>query len=260
MTTDDKKILVTNDDGYDAPGIIALSRSLSRLGSVVVVAPDRERSAIGHGLTFFHPLRVFYMGEDDGVKIYTSDGTPTDCVLLAVHDVIGKKPDLVVSGINRGANLGDDVTYSGTVSAAMEGAIQGINSMAVSLSSYEDYDYSTAARLASQIAQKLLKRKLPGGTFLNVNVPAVKPENIKGVKITYQGRSIYHQGVEKRVDPRGREYYWITGAMPRGREKEGTDFWAIKNNMISITPLHLSMSRKDYVKQFEKWNFTDLSL
>lgn len=202
-----KHILISNDDGIKSPGIILLAESLSRIGKVTVVAPDRERSAVGHGLTFFHPMRVLDLGEKEGVHYFSSDGTPSDCILLGIHLMKDWRPDIVVSGINHGANLGDDVTYSGTVSAAMEGAIQGIPSMAVSLTTYEEADFTYAADFALTVASELIKKGLPDGVFLNVNVPAVPKNEIMGVEITHQGRSVYHQEIS--TDSSWRFRYFI---------------------------------------------------
>jgi 5'-nucleotidase len=249
----DKLILVTNDDGCSAPGINTLIHHLKDIANILVVAPDRERSAVGHGMTFFHPLRVHIIREEENFHFYATDGTPTDCVLIGIYQLTEVMPDLIVSGINRGSNLGDDITYSGTVSAALEGAIQGIPSMAVSLASYDDFDYTTAARFAADMARKLLEKGLPEGVFLNVNVPAVEPEKIKGVQFTKQGRSVYKQQIIKRVDPRERDYFWVTGALPVGEPIEGTDFCAVSNNYISVTPLHLSLSKEDFIGELKEW-------
>lgn len=251
-----KWILLTNDDGYTSPGIEALARNLKRIVRVFIVAPDRERSAIGHGLTFFHPIRAHKVKDDDDLVIYKSDGTPTDCVLLGIHQLMESPPALIISGINRGPNLGDDVTYSGTVAAAMEGAIQAVPSMAVSLNTIDEFDYDTAARFATGMAEILLRNKLPDGVFFNVNIPAIDFSLIKGVEITFQGRSIYHQKIVKRVDPKGCNYYWVTGATPDGESIEGSDFWAVKNNYISITPLHLSLTNMGFINELKNWNIS----
>lgn len=250
----EKCILITNDDGYFAPGIHALGRELKKIARVVIVAPDRERSAVSHALTFFDPIRAWKVSEEENLTIYACSGTPTDCVILGTHHLIENKPGLVISGINRGSNMGDDITYSGTVAGAIEGTIQGINSIAVSLNSIEDFDSSFAARFTAKIADHVLKNNLPDGIFLNINFPAVESDEIRGVEITTQGRSIYKQKVIKRSDPKGRDYFWITGAHPRGEPIEGTDFWAVENNKISICPLSLSMTRIDYIDTLKEWD------
>ncbi len=253
-STEGLRILVTNDDGVNSPGIIALARSMAKLGEVVVVAPDRERSAIGHGLTFFHPVRLRSMGLADGISFYNTDGTPTDCVVLGLRHVMKGRVDLLVSGINRGANMGDDITYSGTVAAAMEGAINRIPSMAVSLASYTREDYDTAAYFARLVAGDLLQNPLPDGVFLNVNVPDLPLEEIAGIRATSQGRTRYSQQVDHRRDPWGGEYFWIWGHPPQGVPGEGTDFEAVKNRYVSVTPLHLSMTREEYLDSLRNWN------
>ena len=249
-----KHILLTNDDGYHAPGINALAKELKKIAKVTVIAPDRERSAISHGLTFFEPIRMTKITEEENLCIYASSGTPTDCVILGAYHAIPGKPDLVVSGINRGSNMGDDVTYSGTVAGAMEGTIQGIPSIAVSLNKIEEFDYSFAARYTACVAQMILEKKLPEGVFLNINFPAVESNEIQGVEITTQGKTVYKQKVIKRSDPKGRDYFWITGEPPRGEPIEGTDFWALENKKISITPMCLSFTHQGFTEEMKKWD------
>jgi len=239
------KILVTNDDGVFSEGINTLARELKKSAEVTVVAPDRERSAVGHSVTFFNPLRIQKIKEEKNITVYSSDGTPSDCVLLGIYAVMDKKPDVIVSGINRGANMGFDLTYSGTVSAAMEGTIQKIPSIAISLASFEDLYFDYAAKIARKIAKIIYENGLPEGTFLNVNVPNVSEEKIKGVELTKQGKSIYDQKLLKRADPRGIEYYWLTGAYPYGEPIPGTDFAEVHNKKVSITPVHLYMTNEN---------------
>ena len=199
-------ILVTNDDGIQSPGIVTLADSLSELGRVVVVAPDRERSAVGHALTLHSPLRA----EEIMTDFFSVDGTPTDCVHLGIHGLLETRPDLVVSGINRGGNMGDDITYSGTVSAALEATLMGVPGIALSLvsDSFEMSDFQTAASFANALCRFVFEHGLPPDTYLNVNVPAGRT---KGVKITRQGKRIYDHAVVEKTDPRGRKYYWIGG-------------------------------------------------
>lgn len=251
-------ILVTNDDGVDAPGIRALSAEIAKIAKVTVVAPDRERSAAGHSLTFFDPLRVWPIRETNNCRIYASNGSPSDCVLLAL-DLMVKRPDFIIAGINRGGNLGDDITYSGTVSAVMEGVLHGIPGFAVSLNAFslnasEHSDYTFAAKCAKVLAQQLVHRKFPPLSFLNVNVPNIPEEDIKGIAITRQGHSIYRERLEKRMDPRGRTYYWVGGELPLGKEEEGTDFKALADGMISITPLHLDLTHHQWINELTEWN------
>ena len=244
-----KTILVSNDDGIHSEGIKALVRALKRVGEVFTVAPDRERSAASHSLTLHRPLRV----EKIGPNVYAIDGTPTDCINLAVNGIIKKKPDLVVSGINKGGNLGDDVTYSGTVSAAMEGTLLGIPSFAISLVSIsrDNFDFKNAARFAARLARFILKNRLPKDTLLNINVPDV--DDIKGYRITKQGKRLYGDAIVEKVDPRGKKYYWIGGDILKWEGGEDTDFKAITSNFISITPVHLDMTNYASFKELHKW-------
>ena len=228
--------LVTNDDGVSAEGIHALADGVSAVGDVVVVAPDRERSAAGHSLTLHHPLRATELSKDR----YVVDGTPTDCVNWGTNYLLRKrKPDAVLSGINFGLNLGDDVTYSGTVSAAFEGAILGIPSIAFSQEIGPGFTFDAAARFASQMALAILAHPLRPGTLLNVNVPAGP---VRGVRAVKMGRRIYQEGVLEKLDPRGKKYYWIGAAAPTGEPEAGTDLWAISERFISVTPLHLDLT------------------
>lgn len=227
-------ILVTNDDGIYAPGLAALAAALEEVGDVRVYAPDRQQSAVGHGVSLHRPLRVTELRE----RWYMVDGTPTDCVMLAVRDLLGARPDLVVSGVNPGANLGDDVTYSGTVAGAYEGMLLGVTSLAVSDVSYAPRHQETAARVAAKLAKELLVSGLPPDTMLNVNVPDVPYEELKGIAVTRMGRRDYQDVIVKRLDPRGGAYYWIGGAEPSHTRDEGTDFEAIEQGKVSITPLH----------------------
>jgi 5'-nucleotidase len=248
------RILVSNDDGVHSEGLLALVEELRTIGHVTVVAPDRERSAVGHSLTFFHPLRVNKLREDEGCVVYASDGTPTDCVLLGIYGLMESRPDLVVSGINRGSNLGDDITYSGTVSAAMEGMIHGVPSFAVSMASFENLHWNTAAVVARRIALAVLANGLPPKTLLNVNVPNVPLEELGGIEATEQGHTIYDQRLIKRTDPRGSDYYWITGAIPRGEPMDGTDFAAIFNNRVSITPIQINLTNRPFMRELRGWD------
>ncbi len=246
------RVLITNDDGFDAKGIIALYNAFREVASVTVVAPHIERSGIGHAITFFKPLRIWKLRNEENLKIYATTGTPTDCVMLATHYIDRGKFDLLVSGINRGANMGDDITYSGTVSTALEGTLQRIPSIAISLASFKSNDYSVAASFAVFLGRQIVEKGLPPNTFLNVNVPALKKSQIKGVSITYQGRSKYRQKIIRRVDPQGKEYFWITGDPPTGEPEKGSDFEAVYNGRISVTPLHLSMCHCDALNDIEK--------
>ena len=245
-----KRILVTNDDGIHSEGITVLAKALQEVGEVFIVAPDRERSAIAHSLTLHRPLRV----EKIRKNVYAVDGTPADCVHLGVNAIVPNRPQLVVSGINKGGNLGDDITYSGTVSAAFEGTLLGIPSFAISLVSRGNFKFLTAARFAIRVARFILKRGLPKDTLLNINVPNLDEKDIKSYKITKQGRWIHNgNAVIEKVDPRGKKYYWIgSGELIFNQEKD-TDFEAVSNSYISITPLHLDLTNYASIRELKRW-------
>jgi 5'-nucleotidase len=245
----DRCLLLTNDDGYDAPGLAALAGALGDLGRIVVVAPDRERSGAGHALTLGRPLRVWQTAPDR----YRVDGTPTDCVHLGTFNLTGgRAPDLVVSGINRGLNVGDDVTYSGTVAGALEATLLNVPALAFSVATDEDgrADFGHAARFARRLAGAALRLGLPRAVFLNVNVPAGPP---RGVRITRQGTRSYRAAVVERLDPSGRPYFWIAGAdtTPSG-ELDG-DHTAIRDGMISVTPLHANLTHSPSLEVLSGW-------
>ncbi len=226
-------LLVTNDDGVHASGLAVLARALDELGDVYVVAPEREQSACGHSLTLHRPLRADKLSE----RRFSVNGTPSDCVNLGVLGFLPARPVLVVSGVNHGSNLGDDVTYSGTVSAAMEGTLLGVPSIAVSL--VNGGDFEGAAALARLIAVRVLVTGLPRKTLLNVNVPAGEPH---GVRLTRLGHRVYSEKIVEQADPRGRPHYWIGGGAPEWEELAGTDMGAIHEGYVSVTPLHLDLT------------------
>lgn len=232
-------ILVTNDDGIQSSGIKTLAKALRGLGDVYVVAPDRERTAAGHSLTLHKPLRI----ESLGKHTFSVSGTPTDCVNLAVNQILPKRPDLVVSGINRGGNLGDDVTYSGTVSAAMEGTLLGIPSVAFSQLGEEPFQFETAGRYARLLVRWVGRSGLPPDTLLNVNVPAHPYGQVRGVRVTCLGKRVFDSNsiVEKK-DPRGKTYYWIGGNRIRWEDRKDSDKQAVEDGWISITPVHLDLT------------------
>ncbi len=232
-------ILVSNDDGIHSEGLTALAAALEPLGEVVVVAPDREQSAASHALTLHRPLRVY----ERGPSRYAVDGTPTDCVNLAINGILPRRPALVASGINTGANLGDDVTYSGTVSAAMEGTLLGIPSIAVSLVGRSSFRFEAAAACAARLVGWVLAHGLPPDTLLNVNVPQLADgECPRGLALTRMGRRRYGDAVVEKVDPRGRKYYWIGGAELDFVAEEGTDFHAVQQGLVSVTPIQLDLT------------------
>jgi 5'-nucleotidase len=244
------KILVTNDDGVHSKGLIVLAKALHEIGDVFIVAPETEKSAIAHSLTLHRPLRVEKMKRN----VYTVDGTPADCVHLGVNSILPERPRLVVSGINKGGNLGDDITYSGTVSAAFEGTLLGIPSFAISLVSRSHFKFQTAARFAVKVARYILKKGLPKDTLLNINVPNLKEEEIKSYKITQQGRWVHNgSAVIEKLDPRGKKYYWIGGGQLVFDKRKDTDFGAVSHSYISITPLHLDLTHYPSIQQLRKW-------
>ena len=257
-------ILVTNDDGVHASGLLCLAEALQPLGTVMVVAPDRERSAASHALTLHRPIRIREIDE----RTYATDGTPSDCVYLGALEVLDRKPDLVVSGINHGANIGDDVTYSGTVAAAIEATILGIPSFAISQesgrdlprgSSGEGFDFSTAGRVAKAVAHKILTDGLAKEMLLNVNVPAGEA---RGVRCTRQGKRIYAEEVHVGTDPRGRPYYWIgSGAAPHVDQPQDTDYSAVRDGFVSLCPLHLDLTHHASLERLrEEWTGLEASL
>lgn len=242
-------ILVSNDDGIGSEGIKALKKALKPLGDVYVVAPDRERSAASHSLTLHRPLRADEVAPGE----FAVDGTPTDCVTLAIHKLLPRRPDIVVSGINKGGNLGEDISYSGTVSAAIEGTLLGIPSVAVSLVARKDFDFTRAAAYSAKVAKQVLKRGLPENTLLNINIPNVKP--LKKALITTQGKRVYGDVIIEKFDPRGRKYYWIGGDMLHWDGADNCDFAAVSEGHVSITPIHLDMTCHREMEELEKWKF-----
>ncbi len=259
MTDKKPHILVTNDDGINAPGLLALVKEIRKIGEVSVLAPDHNWSASGHVKTMHRPLRVKITRLADGSEAYCSDGAPSDCVALALLGFIETPLDLVISGINPNANVGHDVTYSGTVTAAMEAAISGLPAIAVSLDSPEHsagpFDFKSAARAGKKIASLVLRNGLPLGRLLNINVPGLPEEEIKGWRVTRQGQRIYRDELVRREDPRGKPYYWIGGEAPTGVEEEDTDFGAIKQGYISVTPIQLDLTDYPAMKQIETWKW-----
>lgn len=245
-------ILVTNDDGIHATGIQELAAAMRTMGRVAIVAPDREQSAVSHALSLHSPLRAFPLGED----IFAVDGTPTDCVNLAIHNLISFRPDLVVSGINRGANLGDDVTYSGTVSAAMEATLMGIPAIAFSLAAAgTGTHYRDAARRALRIVARVGEYGLPDDTFLNVNFPDIPEAEMKPVLVTTQGKRSYEGSIVGNTDPRGNRYYWIGSGEPGFKDIPGTDYHAVRRGHISVTPLHLDLTNHAALPVLAGWDF-----
>ncbi len=254
------RLLLSNDDGIFAPGIRTLADTLVQAGhEVMVVCPDRERSATGHGLTIFDPIRAELVTNlfDPRVKAWACSGTPSDCVKLALGALIDPWPDYVVSGINQGSNLGTDILYSGTVSAAMEGVIEGIPSLALSLASFTVREFEPAAQFAASLLQELATNPLPQALLLNVNVPALPKAEIAGAVITRQGLRRYHDQFQKRVDPRGKTYYWLAGEVieevSQGDCPHLTDVQALQQNQISITPLNYNLTDPQGLTTVAAW-------
>ncbi len=280
MTTTNREkplILVTNDDGIDAPALFPLKLALDRVADTLVFAPNHNWSASGHPKTMHKPLRADPMTLPDGSMAFVSTAPPPDCVALAMMGVAERKPNMVVSGINHGANLGYDVFYSGTVAAAVEAVIAGLPALAISrerddndddmaaaifddnpVEKKQEPDYGPITAFCAQLTKKVLERGLPANTFLNVNLPNVAWAEIKGVELTRLGQRVYLDELVVRQDPRGRPYYWIGGLPPKGVADHGTDIWALENNLISITPINLDMTDHHMLEELKRWQFEAL--
>ncbi len=252
-------ILISNDDGIMAPGLLALAAAMREFGKVTVIGPEENQSANGHRKTMSRPLRLNATHLADGTPAYSSDGAPADCVALAMLGVIKEPVDMVVSGINRGPNLGQDLTYSGTVAAAFEGTIHHKPSIAFSLDDRSlEADYSAAAEIARRVARTVISHDLalPPLTLLNVNVPNLPLDKIRGMQITRQGTSVFRDELVARIDPYGRPYYWIGGEAPTGDVTIiGTDIWAVNQGYVSITPIHLDLTAHSMIDTLKGWTF-----
>ncbi len=250
-------ILVVNDDGIYAPGIASLAEEMKKIGEVIVVAPLSEQSAVGHAITLLSPLRVTKCDKNGDFFGFGVSGTPADCVKIAYWALLKeRKPDLVVSGINHGSNTGINVLYSGTVSAATEGTILGVPSIAFSLATYEPADFSFAAKFAGKLALKVLNNGMRPATYLNVNIPAIPEDQIKGIEITRQGMAMYRENFDMRVDPHKKTYYWLTGQKVNlDQEPPDADDIAILNNKISITPIHYDLTHYESLDELRSWDF-----
>lgn len=241
-------ILVTNDDGINSPGIIALFDAMKQIGDAYIVAPDRERSAVSHMLTMHRPLKA----ENIDTNIYTVNGTPTDCVVIAVDKILPERPSLIVSGINKGGNVGDDISYSGTVSAAVEGTIMGIRSFAISVVGEKNFHFDTAAHWAIEVARYILEKSLPSDTLLNVNIPNLPKDKIEGIKFTRQGKRVYDNAVHETLDPKKNKHFWIGGGTPSWEKGDNTDIQAVQQNYVSITPIHLDLTNYEALEFLKK--------
>lgn len=271
-------ILITNDDGINAPALLPLKKALDQIADTLVFAPDHNWSASGHPKTMHKILRADPMTLPDGSSAYVSTAPPPDCVALALLGVVEQRPDVVVSGINHGANMGYDVFYSGTVAAAVEATIEGLPAIAVSQEridedmdlavsrGYHDrhlakeIDYTPAATFCAYLTQKVMEYGLPINTLLNVNIPAIPWNDIRGIELTRLGRRVYRDELISRKDPRGRSYYWIGGLPPDGVADHGTDIWAMTNNLISITPLNLDLTDHHMLEDLKRWKLEEIPL
>ena len=252
------RILVTNDDGVQADGLFALYQALSAVGDVTVVAPERQQSATGHAITLHKPLRLASVKLRDGSPAFSSNGTPSDCAALGILEVMGGNVDLVVSGINHGPNLGWDVHYSGTVSAAIEAAMVGKPSVAVSVASWDkDIHWEPVAKFAAQVARRLLTQPLPPHTILNINAPNLPQSQLTGVAVTTQGRRQYVDRIETRQDPAGRPYYWLGGSLAEeaAGAESGSDVRAVSDGKISLTPIHLDLTAYSLLPSLKEWDY-----
>ncbi len=250
------KILVTNDDGIYASGIKALWKAMSEIGEATVVAPNREQSAVGHAITVSDPLRVQEVKRSNGFFGYAVNGTPSDCVKIAIQALLEEKPDVVISGINHGSNTGNNIIYSGTVSAATEGTMLDIPSIAISLNSFKDRDFSGAQSVAKAVVLNVIENGLWKKTLLNVNVPAIPENEFKGFKITRQGNAVFKDNFEKRKDPRGNTYYWMTGKMINPDLEIDNDQKAISEGYVSITPIHYRLTNHEFIDELNGWDFS----
>jgi 5'-nucleotidase len=243
------EILVTNDDGIHAQGLSALAKALRPLGNVTVIAPDREQSATSHALTLHRPLRIKRVEE----TVLSVDGTPTDCVLLGVHGFLKQKPDLVVSGINHGPNMGNDTSYSGTVAAAVEGTFLGIPSVALSLATWDEADFEPAGAVAHDLVKTFLARGMRPGMCISVNIPPIPRASMKGIRVTRLGKRVFRDVIVEKTDPRGKLYYWIGGEDPTWESDELSDFNAVSEGYVSVTPLLLELTDYKGIVEMEAW-------
>ena len=250
------RILIVNDDGIYSPGIKALSDAMIQIGEVTIVAPDKEQSAKSHSISLTDPIRIKSVKLKNGLEGWSVGGTPVDCTKIALQELLNQKPDLIISGINQGANLGHNLVYSGTISAAYEGAILGVPSAAISLDTFEGKNFSGSKYVAITIAKHLLNHALPKGTMLNVNVPNIAKKDIKGFLITKQGNRIFKDIFEKRIDPRGHEYFWIKGEMIDNDSSIDYDGKAVSSGYVSITPIHYNITNETFLNDL-RLQFSD---
>jgi 5'-nucleotidase len=252
------KILISNDDGIDSPGIEALTKELKKVGEVIVVAPRTEQSAVGHSITMKNPLRITEYYKDGKSFGYAIDGTPADCIKIGIRNIMKEPPDVVISGINLGSNTAINIIYSGTVSAAREAAIMDVPAIAVSVTSHEAKHYDYAAKLSAQLAKLVVKNKLKAGTLLNINVPDLPENEIAGIRLTQQGKSKWDDIYEERKDPNGKKYYWLTGRLTEVDYNLDQDQFAVKCNFVSVTPIHFDLTDYETYNTMKEWKLEDL--
>ncbi|HEY7624414.1 MAG TPA: 5'/3'-nucleotidase SurE [Candidatus Limnocylindria bacterium] len=256
MTAAKRHILITNDDGIESDALAPLASALSAVGEVVIIVPERNWSGASHSITLYRPLRVRETLLRTGQPAYMTDGSPTDCVRLAVLGFLERKPDLVVSGINRGSNMGDDITYSGTVAAAMEGLLSGVPSIAISIGAFgANIDFEPAASFAALLARNVFAKGFAADALLNVNVPALPRDAIAGVEVTRLGKRNYRDQLVERLDPYGEPYYWVGGPAVAGEAEPGTDVAAMRARKISVTPIYLDLTNHDLIEDLAAWDW-----
>lgn len=253
------KILVSNDDGIASIGIAALVEALKKIGDVTVVAPLTEQSAVGHAITMKYPLRIQEFYKDGEFFGYAVDGTPADCIKIGIRNIMKDTPDIVISGINLGSNAAINIIYSGTVSAAREAAIMDVPAVAVSVASHDAKHFEYAAQVSTRLAELVVKNGLPNGTLLNINIPDLPKEEIAGILITQQGKSKWDDIYEERIDPYGKKYYWLTGKMYETDKTLEADHFALKNNYVSITPIHFDLTDYKTYEMLKQWDISNLN-
>ena len=253
------KILISNDDGIDSPGIAALAKELKKIGDVTVIAPRTEQSAVGHAITMKFPLRITEYSKNGDFFGYAIDGTPADCIKIGIRNIMKTPPDIVISGINCGSNTAINIIYSGTVSAAREAAIMDVPAIAVSVTSHDPKHYEYAAKFSADLTELVVRHKLKTGTLLNVNVPDLPEEKIAGVLLTKQGKSKWDDVYEERKDPYGKEYYWLTGNLVQADSSLETDQFAVKQNYVSVTPIHFDLTDYETYDTMKKWHLENMS-
>lgn len=254
MKTKRSLIIVTNDDGITSPGIKALIEVAKNLGEIVIIAPDKPQSGVGHAITLNSTLRINKIKVHDNFEGYSCSGTPVDCIKLALNEIVPRKPDLIVSGINHGSNCSINVIYSGTMSAAIEGVLEGIPSIGFSLLDYSiDADFSAAKKMAEKIIKNVLNHKLPKEICLNVNIPKLNESEIMGIKICRQANANWIEKFDKRVDPSGKDYYWLTGEFVNYDKGTDTDVWALSNNYVSVVPTQVDLTAHKAIDTLKKW-------